>query len=238
MNHELIHQNWENLSVAQRLQQAGQWDKVVFSTSFGKQDQMITDNIARENLKIDIFTLDTGRFFPETYQLWDETVKKYQIKIKAFAPQAQDIQDYVEQYGINGFYDTLDARKKCCFIRKVAPLQQALQGYDYWISGLQRCHSENRADLPFAEYDDNLKIIKLYPLADVSDDALEAYIQEHHVPINQLHKNNFPSIGCQPCTRAIEPHEPARAGRWWWEQSTQECGLHIVNGKLVRKNGA
>lgn len=237
MNIDEINEKWQSLSPLDRLEDCLSLGKVIFSSSFGKQDQMITALIARLPQKIDIFTLDTGRMFNETYDLWKKTQDEYNLVIKGYYPQANDLEEYEQQYGINGFYNSVEARKACCKIRKILPLQKAISGYDYWISGLQRSQSENRSDLRFAEYDEGLKITKLYPLADVSDEDLEKFIIENHVPISTLHAKGFPSIGCSPCTRAIEAGEHPRAGRWWWEQGSQECGLHFVNGKLVRAKG-
>ncbi len=141
----------------------------------------------------------------------------------------------VNRQGINGFYESVEKRKACCFVRKVEPLNRALEGVDIWISGLRREHSDNRSDLPVVEYDAGRDIIKVYPLVDISEADVKAYIQNHAIPYNPLHDQGFPSIGCAPCTRAVAPGEHARSGRWWWEQENeQECGLHIKDGKLVR----
>lgn len=231
---DYFNDKWPELSFIERIMYLKGIKRVVFSTSFGPEDQYITHEIVNNILDVDFFTLDTGRLFNETYDLWSETEKKYNIKIKGYFPNSDEVIDYTMEYGINGFYDSIDARKACCNIRKVAPLLSAIKGYDFWISGLRRAQSENRKDLPFAEYDGSNKIIKLYPLADLSDDKLEDNLQKLDIPINPLHKKGFVSIGCAPCTRAISKGESPRAGRWWWEDSAQECGLHFVRGKMVK----
>lgn len=205
-----------------------------FSTSFGVEDQLLTDAIATDTLPIAFFTLDTGRLFEETYALYQQTVDRYGIAIRPYYPDLLALEKYVTQHGINGFYESVENRKACCFIRKVEPLQRALSGVDIWVSGLRREQSDNRSNLEVAEWDAQHQLIKFYPLVDVTLDEVEQYIAEHHVPYNSLHNQGYPSIGCAPCTRAIEPGEHPRSGRWWWEQgSAQECGLHVVNGKLV-----
>ncbi|MEM6602763.1 MAG: phosphoadenylyl-sulfate reductase [Pseudomonadota bacterium] len=231
---EDFNSHWGSLTPRQRISHLCQVERVTFSTSFGLEDQYLSYLIADSTIDIDIFTLDTGRIFSETYQLWRQTEDEYGIKIRGYYPERHDLQDYEEQYGINGFYGSVEGRQACCKIRKIIPLLNAIQGYDYWISGLRRAQSDNRKDLPFAEYDASNDIIKLYPLADVSDAALERVIATHQIPVNPLHEKGYASIGCAPCTRAIKKGEHPRAGRWWWEQGAQECGLHFVRGKMVR----
>ncbi len=217
---------------------------IAFSTSLSYEDQVITHLIADQGTPVKIFTLDTGRLFEETHKVAQETREKYKnISIETFYPDAAKTQDLVRNQGINGFFDSVENRKNCCGVRKVEPLNRALQGVDIWISGLRRAHSENREDLPIAEMDEGRGIIKLYPLIDVEEDTLKDYIRAHDIPYNELHDRGFPSIGCAPCTRAIKAGEPMRAGRWWWEakfqdgDNAQECGLHMVDGKLVRVKG-
>ncbi|MEA9413306.1 phosphoadenylyl-sulfate reductase [Flavobacterium sp. PL02] len=201
-------------------------DKVVFSTSFGQEDQVITDFIAKNNIAITIFTLDTGRLFQETYDVFHRTLKKYKKHIEVYFPEATAVESLLREKGPNSFYDSVENRKECCFIRKVVPLRKALSGNAVWITGLRAEQSENRNDLQLFEYDANFEIIKFNPLLKWSLQEVENYLQEHNVPQNALHKKGFVSIGCAPCTRAILPDEDIRAGRWWWESSHKECGLH------------
>jgi phosphoadenosine phosphosulfate reductase len=201
-------------------------DKVVFSTSFGQEDQVITALIGKNNLPITIFTLDTGRLFQETYDVFHKTLKKYQIDIKTYFPETSAVEELLNQKGPNSFYESVENRKECCFIRKVAPLTKALKGNDIWITGLRAEQSENRNDLAFFEYDAHFDIIKFNPLLKWTLAEVQKYIDDNNVPQNALHKQGFVSIGCAPCTRAIVPGEDIRAGRWWWESSHKECGLH------------
>lgn len=209
--------------------------RAVFSTSFGYEDQVLTHIIARENLPIGIFTLDTGRLFAETADLARRTADVYKIAIETFHPDEKSIEAYVRDNGLDGFYNSVESRKACCHIRKIEALPRALQKADVWISGLRREQSETRGGLDLAEWDPVHGLIKIYPLYDVGADELWNFIREHRVPYNPLHDQGFPSIGCAPCTRAVKTGEHPRAGRWWWEQgAAQECGLHVVDGKLVR----
>jgi phosphoadenosine phosphosulfate reductase len=201
-------------------------DKVVFSTSFGQEDQVITALIAKNDLPITIFTLDTGRLFQETYDVFHKTLKKYKKEIKVYFPEAAAVEKLLETKGPNSFYDSVDNRKECCFIRKVAPLTKALKGNAIWITGLRAEQSENRNDLALFEYDEKFEIIKFNPLLKWTLKEVEDYLEKNNVPQNALHKQGFVSIGCAPCTRAITPGEDIRAGRWWWESSHKECGLH------------
>jgi phosphoadenosine phosphosulfate reductase len=201
-------------------------NKVVFSTSFGQEDQVITALIATNNLPITIFTLDTGRLFQETYDVFDQTLRKYKIDIKTYFPEAFAVEELLNKKGPNSFYESVQNRKECCFIRKVAPLTRALKGNAIWITGLRAEQSENRNDLNLFEYDANFAIIKFNPLLKWNLKEVEDYLETNNVPQNTLHKKGFVSIGCAPCTRAIEEGEDIRAGRWWWESSHKECGLH------------
>lgn len=208
---------------------------IAFSTSFSFEDQSLTHVIAREKLPVRLFTLDTGRLFEETHKIHQQTCERYGLTIGTYYPEAKKAQEYVATHGINGFYASVDNRKACCFIRKVEPLGRALKNVDIWISGLRHEHSDTRGKLGCAEWDPVHKLVKIYPLIDVKADDLWAFIRTEGIPYNPLHDKGFPSIGCAPCTRAIASGEPLRAGRWWWEQqSVQECGLHMVDGKLVR----
>ncbi len=201
-------------------------DKIVFSTSFGQEDQVITDLISKSDLEITIFTLDTGRLFQETYDVFHKTLKKYKKEIKVFFPEASAVEKLLEEKGPNSFYDSIENRKECCFIRKVAPLTKALKGNEIWITGLRAEQSENRNDLALFEYDTHFNIIKFNPILNWTLAEVQKYIDDNNVPQNALHKQGFVSIGCAPCTRAISADEDIRAGRWWWESSHKECGLH------------
>lgn len=201
-------------------------DKVVFSTSFGQEDQVITALIAKNNLPITIFTLDTGRLFQETYDVFHKTLKKYKIDIKTCFPETSAVEELLNKKGPNSFYESVENRKECCFIRKVAPLTNALKGNSVWITGLRAEQSENRNDLDLFEYDAHFDIIKFNPLLKWTLEEVQKYIDDNNVPQNALHKKGFVSIGCAPCTRAIAPGEDIRAGRWSWESSHKECGLH------------
>ena len=211
-------------------------DTPVFSSSFSYEDQAITHVIATHTLPVRVFTIDTGRLFEETHDVFQKTRDKYpDLQIETYYPKAQDTQDLVARQGINGFYEAVEKRKACCFVRKVEPLGRALQGAGIWVSGLRREHSDNRGDLPVAEFDAVRNIVKVYPLIDVPVGTIKPYVSEHGIPYNKLHDKGYPSIGCAPCTRAVKEGEHPRAGRWWWEQdNAQECGLHMVDGKLVR----
>lgn len=202
--------------------------KVVFSTSFGIEDQCITHLIAANNLPIKIFTLDTGRLFPETYAVWSQTIEKYRLAVEAWYPDAEALADFVGKEGPNAFYRSPELRKSCCYIRKVAPLQKALLGQSVWITGLRGEHSSGRQELTPVEWDAQNHILKYHPLLHWSGEEVRAMVEEQNIPYNPLHDRGFVSIGCAPCTRAIQPGEDFRAGRWWWEQnSKKECGLHV-----------
>lgn len=200
--------------------------KVVFSTSFGQEDQVITDLIDKSEAAITIFTLDTGRLFQETYDVFHRTLKKYKTPIKVCFPEAKAVEELLEKKGPNSFFDSVENRKECCSIRKVVPLKKALAGNAVWITGLRAEQSENRSDLNLFEYDNHFQIIKFNPLLKWTLAEVQTYIDANKVPQNSLHKKGFVSIGCAPCTRAIAEGEDIRAGRWYWEQSHKECGLH------------
>ena len=199
---------------------------VVFSTSFGQEDQVLTDFIFRNNLPISIFTLDTGRLFSETYEVMDKTRAKYQKPIQVFFPDTKQVETLVTDKGFHSFYESVDNRKECCRIRKIMPLKRALANQQVWITGLRAEQSENRQQMTMWERDESNQIFKFNPLIDWTLQDIEAYLEENKVPQNTLHKKGYISIGCSPCTRAIEPGEHPRAGRWWWEESKKECGLH------------
>lgn len=200
--------------------------KVVFSSSLGQEDQVITHLIAEKNLPIQIFSLDTGRLFPETLDLLARTENKYGLKIKVFYPERPSVENLVDNTGINGFYESVENRKLCCFVRKVEPLTRALAGNSIWVTGLRAEQSPNRSQMRKIEWDEANQIIKYNPLLDWTYEQMLGFIEENKIPYNPLHDKGFISIGCAPCTRAISPGEDARAGRWWWEESKKECGLH------------
>lgn len=202
-------------------------EKIAFSTSLGAEDQVITEMISAIDAAAKIFTLDTGRMFPESYELIERTNARYKINIQIFFPEREQIEKMVSEKGVNLFYESVENRKLCCHIRKIEPLKRALQGLEVWISGLRRSQSVTRSEAKMVEWDENNGLIKLNPLINWSEDEVWNYIREKNIPYNPLHDQGFPSIGCQPCTRAVEPGEDVRAGRWWWElPHHKECGLH------------
>ena len=202
-------------------------ERVLFSTSLGYEDQVITHLIFSESLTIDVFTLDTGRIFPETYSVLNSTLERYKKEIKVYYPNTEKVEDLVTKKGPFSFYESIENRKECCYIRKVEPLNRALKGYTIWITGIRSEQSGNRENMPIAEWDEANKIIKVHPLLHWTFDEVKSYIRKHNIPYNPLHDKGIVSIGCQPCTRAIKEGEDFRAGRWWWEDnSKKECGLH------------
>ncbi len=210
---------------------------LVVASSLGAEDQVITDMVLKLYPKARIFILDTGRLHQETYAVIDASMKKYGHNYEIYFPDTKSVQDMVSQKGMNHFYTSVDNRKECCFFRKVEPINRVLGSADAWVTGLRATQSVTRTTLQKAEWDLGHEMIKLNPLADWSDEDVWAYIHKNDVPVNALHEQGYPSIGCAPCTRAIEPGEDLRAGRWWWESADQkECGLHVVDGKLVRKS--
>lgn len=202
-------------------------DKIAFSSSLGAEDQVITDMISKIDKSAKIFTLDTGRVFPETYDLIDRTSRKYKMPIQIYFPDAKQVEEMVNDKGINLFFESVENRKLCCHIRKIEPLKRAFKDLDVWICGLRRDQSITRTDVQVVEWDEANGLIKLNPIVDWTEEQVWDYIKTNKVPYNRLHDKGFPSVGCQPCTRAIEKGEDTRAGRWWWENpETKECGLH------------
>ena len=202
--------------------------QVVFSTSFSYEDQVITHKILTNKLPITIFTLDTGRLFPETYSVWSSTNEKYNTNIKAYYPDHSLLENFVAARGPNSFYESVENRKGCCYIRKVEPLKRALKNNAVWITGLRAEHSADRHDMPQVEWDETNHVIKYHPILHWTTEEVKQYINQNNIPYNPLHDRGFVSIGCAPCTRAIRPGEDFRAGRWWWEDNTKkECGLHV-----------
>ena len=227
---ELIHQI-SGLSIAAALKflSAQFPGKTVFSTSFSYEDQLISHEILSNFIPIDIFTLDTGRLFPETYSVWSSTNDRYKTNVRAYYPQAGSLQQFVEENGPNSFYASVDNRKACCYIRKVEPLQRALAGQELWVTGLRAEHSAARETLQQLEWDETNQILKYHPLLHWSTEEVMDRIRKYNIPYNSLHDKGFVSIGCAPCTRAIQPGEDFRAGRWWWEEANKkECGLHAA----------
>lgn len=203
-------------------------NKIAFANSFGAEDMVLTDIIQRHQLGIEIFSLDTGRLPTETYDLIAKTEQTYHTKLKVYFPQAEAVEDYVSTHGINAFYESIELRKACCFMRKVEPLRRALKGKKAWVTGMRAEQSTTRVNLPFREFDASNQLEKLNPLSNWTEQEIWAYIRLHEVPYNRLHDQFYPSIGCAPCTRAIAMGEDVRAGRWWWEDpNSKECGLHV-----------
>jgi phosphoadenosine phosphosulfate reductase len=223
--------------VRERLQQAVHAHApAAFSSSFGVEDMVILDLIARGGLDVEVFTLDTGRLHDETLALVAQARERYGRPIRVMFPDAAEVEVLVLEHGVNAFYRSIALRKRCCEIRKLAPLRRALRGKALWIAGLRREQSVTRSEVPVLARDGAYGLMKLNPLADWAEHDVWDYVRRFDVPTNPLHQRGFPSIGCAPCTRAVQPGEDARAGRWWWEQpETKECGLHMdPSGRLVR----
>ena len=202
-------------------------DRIALSSSRGLEDQVLTDMVCKLTDTPHIFTLDTGRLFPETYSLIDRTNMHYGIKISVYFPEREAVEKYVCECGMNGFYESIANRKRCCQVRKLEPLSRAFKGLEVWICGLRREQSVTREGMQMIEWDEAHGLIKLNPLIGWSEQEVRDYIKGHKVPYNKLHDNGYPSIGCQPCTRAVREGEDIRAGRWWWESPDhRECGLH------------
>ncbi|WP_443943568.1 phosphoadenylyl-sulfate reductase [Pedobacter sp. AW1-32] len=204
-------------------------DKIIFSTSFGWEDQVVTHLIFANNIPIKVFTLETGRLFPETYYVWNRTLEIYNKPIHAYYPKNELLQEMVNSKGPNSFYESVDNRKECCYIRKIEPLKRALGGNEIWITGIRADQSANRENMHDLEWDEGNQLVKFHPIFDWTLEDVRNYIKENNIVYNTLHDKGFPSIGCAPCTRAVQPGEDFRAGRWWWEdQSKKECGLHAA----------
>lgn len=200
---------------------------VAFSSSLGAEDQVLTDMIFKVDKKAKVFTLDTGRLHSETYKVLDATNLKYGVKLEVYFPKFKSVENLYQTQGVNGHFESIENRKNCCNIRKIEPLKRALEGVDIWITGLRASQSVTRNSMKAVEWDENFKVIKINPLLNWSEDDVWDYIKENKVPYNKLHDLEYPSIGCEPCTRAIKDGEDIRAGRWWWEDAEhKECGLH------------
>jgi phosphoadenosine phosphosulfate reductase len=202
-----------------------------FSSSFGLEDQVIAHMIGTGRLSIEVFTLDTGRLFQETYDAIALTTQRYKLPIRTYYPDTRQVENLVSSKGPNSFYDSVDNRKECCHIRKVVPLKRALNGAAVWITGIRADQSGNRQAMEQVSWDEGYRLIKYNPLLSWSIGQVEEFIEANKIPVNSLHRRGYPSIGCAPCTRAIAPGEDIRAGRWWWETSAKECGLHSVEDK-------
>lgn len=201
--------------------------KIALATSLGVEDQALLAMIAKARLGIEAFTLDTGRLLPETYELLARTTRRYSVPVHVYFPETADVEEMVRLHGIDLFRDSVAARKRCCEVRKVRPLRRAQAGLEAWVCGLRAGQAITRESVDAVEWDEAAGLVKINPLAAWSEDDVRAYVRENDVPYNALHDAGFPSIGCAPCTRAIEPGEDVRAGRWWWESAEhRECGLH------------
>ena len=214
---------------------ASDFSPAVFASSLAAEDMVLADLILRAKLPIRIFSLETGRLHADTLGMVDRIKETYGYEVALYKPEAAAVDAYVQQNGLNAFYDSVEMRKECCRIRKVEPLKRALSGNKAWITGQRRAQSTTRAELAVQESDEAHGMTKFNPLADWSEDDVWHYLRSNGVPYNPLHDKGYPSIGCEPCTRAIQPGEDVRAGRWWWENpESKECGLHVVDGKLIR----
>jgi phosphoadenosine phosphosulfate reductase len=203
-------------------------DKILFTTSLGIEDQVITHKIFSDNLPIKIVTLDTGRLFPETYEVLSLTLTRYKKRINLYFPDYLSVEKMVTEKGPFSFFESRENRMECCKLRKVVPLSRALAGMECWISGIRKDQSENRSQMSYLEFDEEKKLFKYYPLFDWSTENVMNYIEENNIPYNSLYDKGYVSIGCEPCTRAIIEGQDFRAGRWWWENDgPKECGCHI-----------
>jgi phosphoadenosine phosphosulfate reductase len=213
------------------------YSPAALASSFGAEDMVVLDLIARDGLGIEIFTLDTGRLPKETHALIADVRKRYGLRINVYQPWPDSVEAYIEQHGVDGFYDGVEQRKACCAVRKVEPLRRALARKKAWITGLRREQSDTRAALPDNEFDPTFGLWKFSPLADWTEEDVWVYLRSNHIPYNTLHDKGYPSIGCEPCTRAVKKGEHPRAGRWWWEQdgARKECGLHEIPVKVLEK---
>jgi len=214
---------------------AQEFTPAVFASSLAAEDMVLTDLILKARLPIGIFSLETGRLHKETLAMVDKVREHYGYEIALYRPQTDAVDAYVAQNGLNAFYDSIEMRRECCRIRKVEPLSRALAGNKAWITGQRRAQSTTRSELAVQEDDAAHGMVKFNPLADWSEQDVWDYLRSNGVPYNALHDQGYPSIGCEPCTRAIQSGEDVRAGRWWWENpDSKECGLHMVDGKLIR----
>jgi phosphoadenosine phosphosulfate reductase len=219
----------KSATLKQRLQDISQrFSDVRFATSLAAEDMVVTDAIVQSEAKISLFTLATGRLHQETILMTEQVERHYKISVERIQPEPKDVESFINQYGLNGFYDSEEAKKACCAARKIKPLNEALAGAKAWLTGQRREQAVTRSDLPLRELDDVRQIAKYNPLFDWSESDVWAYIEHYKVPVHPLHLQGYPSIGCEPCTRAVKAGEDIRAGRWWWlQQDSKECGLHV-----------
>jgi len=230
---DLHHRVLETHAILTRI--ARDFTPAVFASSLAAEDMVLTDLILKARLPIAIFSLETGRLHAETLSMIERVKQAYDYDIALYRPQPGAVERYVRDYGLNAFYDSVEMRKECCRIRKVEPLGRALAGKQAWITGQRRAQSTTRSELAVQEDDLGHGMQKFNPLADWSERDVWDYLRQNDVPYNALHDRGYPSIGCEPCTRAVQPGEDVRAGRWWWENpESKECGLHVVDGKLIR----
>jgi len=209
---------------------ARDYSPACFANSLGAEDMVLTDLIARFQPDIAMFTLDTGRLPQETYELLQAVRARYDVPLKVYFPESQSVEAYVAEHGVNGFYDSVENRKACCYIRKVAPLKRALAGKKAWITGMRRDQAVTRDSLAVSTYDADQGLQKFNPLLDWTNAEVWEYVKQNEVPYNALHDKFYPSIGCAPCTRNVTPGEDIRSGRWWWENpENKECGLHVAS---------
>src|SRR5450759_467372 len=203
-------------------------EKVIFTTSLGIEDQVITHKLFSNNIDVKVITLDTGRLFPQTYDVFSNTIIKYNKKVSVYFPEYESVEKMITEKGPFSFYQSVENRKECCRIRKVVPLNRALKGMECWISGIRAEQSDDRNNMDWLEYDKSKNLYKFYPLFNWTFDDIKNFVKENNVPYNSLHDKGFVSIGCEPCTRTVKPGEDFRSGRWWWENDgPKECGLHI-----------
>ncbi len=229
MNIEILNKKFNNADAKEILEYfLNKYGKeAALSSSLGAEDQVLTDMIFKIDKKANIFTLDTGRLHPETYDVMDATNLKYGVKLNVFFPINTDIENLYETQGINGHFESIKNRKNCCGVRKMEPLKRALKPLKVWITGLRASQSVTRIDTPVIEFDENFEVIKINPLINWSEEDVWDYIKSNNVPYNKLHDQGYPSIGCAPCTRPVKAGEDIRSGRWWWENPEhKECGLH------------
>ena len=207
---------------------SGQHQTIRFASSMAAEDMVLIDAMVKVSAPVEIFTLDTGRLHLETLDMVKTAERYYGLSIRRVQPDPSDVEAFIHQHSLNGFYDSEDAKIACCRARKVLPLDKALNGADAWVTGQRQEQSVTRIALQFAEQDHARGIAKYNPLFDWSDADVWTYLDQHGVPIHPLHRQGYPSIGCEPCTRAIRADEETRAGRWWWlQQANKECGLHV-----------
>lgn len=234
INKELEHES--ALNIIKWAYRTFDHNTIKLSTSFGAEGMVMIHILANTIENPKIFTIDTGRLFHSTYDVWQEVIDKYKVKIETFYPDAKDIAELVNPEGPNLFYKSVENRKKCCYVRKVKPLKKALADADVWMSGLRRSQSESRNEIQIVSYNETHDCYKIAPLVNWSENDVWEYIRNNGVPYDKHHDRGYFTIGCEPCTRPVRPAEGLRSGRWWWEsEEHKECGLHIEGGKIIKK---